>query len=125
MEQATNSPESSDHERVDGGVLRLVLLPGMDGTGELFADFLTALPSWIVPEVIRYPTDRNLSYAQLQAELRPVLSRSGPFVLLAESFSSPLAVRLAADAPSGLRGLVLCAGFVCPPVARSFAPWCC
>jgi pimeloyl-[acyl-carrier protein] methyl ester esterase len=110
MEQATNSCEGSEHD------LRLVLLPGMDGTGQLFADFRAALPPWVVPEVIRYPTDRTLSYAQLQAELRPVLSRSGPFVLLAESFSSPLAVRVAADAPSGLRGLVICAGFVRPPV---------
>ena len=116
VEQGTNSPEGGEHGCADSGVVRLVLLPGMDGTGELFADFRRVLPRWVVPEVIRYPTDRRLSYAQLQAELQPVLSRSGPFVLLAESFSSPLAVRVAAEAPSGLRGLVICAGFVHPPV---------
>ncbi|WP_236715540.1 alpha/beta fold hydrolase [Pseudomonas sp. BMS12] len=38
-----------------------------------------------------------------------------PFVLLGESFSGPLAHRLALQAPSGLRGLILAASFLqCP-----------
>jgi pimeloyl-ACP methyl ester carboxylesterase len=39
-----------------------------------------------------------------------------PFVLLAESFSTPLAVRLAATNPASLKGLVICAGFIRNPV---------
>jgi pimeloyl-ACP methyl ester carboxylesterase len=40
-------------------------------------------------------------------------------VLLAESFSTPIAVRIAATRPSNLRALVICAGFVAPPVRGS------
>jgi pimeloyl-[acyl-carrier protein] methyl ester esterase len=42
----------------------------------------------------------------------------GRFVLLAESFSTPLAVRLAATNPVNLAGLVICAGFVTNPLDR-------
>jgi pimeloyl-ACP methyl ester carboxylesterase len=88
----------------------------MDGTGELFSDFVDALPVWVVPEIIRFPGTKSLSCTQLEAETRSALSGPGPFVLLGESFSSPLAVSLAASAPNGLCGLVICAGFVAPPV---------
>ena len=36
-------------------------------------------------------------------------------MILAESFSTPLAVRFAAEGPRGLQALVLCAEFVSPP----------
>lgn len=95
--------------------LTLLLLPGMDGTGELFAEFVRLLPSWIEPRVVSYPRDRRLSYDQLLPIVVSALPSNKPFVILAESFSTPLAVKLAAEAPRGLRALVLCAGFVSPP----------
>jgi surfactin synthase thioesterase subunit len=42
-------------------VPKLVLLPGMDGTSELFAPFIAALPKDFEPIPIRYPRDRFLS----------------------------------------------------------------
>lgn len=102
----------------------LLLLPGMDGTGELFADFVTLLPSWIEPRVVRYPRDLKLSYNQLLPILESALPSDEPFIILAESFSTPLAVKFAAEAPKGLLALVLCSGFVSPPrrgVLRSIA----
>jgi len=33
-------------------------------------------------------------------------------VILAESFSAPIAIRLAAEAPPNLKALVICAGFI-------------
>jgi len=98
----------------------------MDGTGQLFSDFVAALPQWVVAEIVRFPAAKSLSYRQLEAEVRSTFAGPGPFVLLGESFSSPLAVRLAASAPDGLCGLVLCAGFVTPPVGgilRAIASW--
>lgn len=95
--------------------LTLLLLPGMDGTGDLFADFLKLVPNWIEPHVVRYPGDKRLSYDQLFPVLRSAVPSNKTFVVLAESFSTPLAVRLAAEAPNGLRALVLCAGFVSSP----------
>jgi pimeloyl-[acyl-carrier protein] methyl ester esterase len=95
--------------------LKLLLLPGMDGTGELFSEFVRLLPDWIEPRVMSYPSGQRLSYEQLLPVLRTALPSDKPFVILAESFSTPLAVRLAAETPKGLRALVLCAGFICPP----------
>ena len=103
---------------MDEGRLTLLLLPGMDGTGELFADFVTLLPSWIKPRMVSYPRDRSLSYHQLLPLLKAALPSDEPFVILAESFSTPLAVKFAAETPKGLRALVLCAGFVSPPRLR-------
>jgi pimeloyl-[acyl-carrier protein] methyl ester esterase len=96
--------------------LKLILLPGMDGTGLLFADFLTALPQWIEPEVQRYPTDVPLSLPDLIADIRRAIPNSEPFALLAESFSTPIAIQIAADAPPNLKALIICAGFVESPV---------
>ena len=94
--------------------LHLVLLPGMDGTGELFAPLLAELPLELPVTVVRYP-DRAATYADHADVARAELPRDQPFVLLAESFSGPVAVRLAAEARSNLRGLILCASFLtCP-----------
>ena len=97
---------------------RLVLLPGMDGTGALFARLTAALPHAPEPLVVSYPTDEPLGLDGLVAFVGPLLPRDGPFVLLGESFSGPVAVRLASRRPAGLAGLALVATFVrYPPVA--------
>jgi pimeloyl-ACP methyl ester carboxylesterase len=107
---------------------RLVLLPGLDGTGELFADFIEALPPSLAVSPVSYPADRFLSYADLLPFLCANLPHSEPFVLLAESFSTPLAINYAATQSSNLRALVLCAGFAANPIPRVTAllklgPW--
>lgn len=96
----------------------LILLPGVDGTGKLFCDFIDALAPSLVAKPIKYPSDKFLSYAELLSFLHANMPESQPFVLLAESFSTPLAIRYAATAPGNLRALVLCAGFVTNPVGR-------
>jgi len=93
----------------------LVLLPGMDGTGELFALFCAALGDDIETIRVRYPTNEMLGYGELTAVARSWLPGDKPFVLLAESFSGPVAVLLAATKPTGLVGLILCASFVRNP----------
>lgn len=93
----------------------LVLLPGMDGTGDLFAPLLSALPPALRTIVVRYPCDRPLGYAELEAHARRALPKDQPFVLLGESFSGPIAAAIAAAPPPGLRGLILCATFLRNP----------
>jgi pimeloyl-[acyl-carrier protein] methyl ester esterase len=95
---------------------KLILLPGMDGTGELFADFIRILQMEFEAEVLRYPPDRFLSYEQLMPQTRSVFPASKPFVLVAESFSTPLVIQLAATNPQNLKGIVLCAGFATSPL---------
>lgn len=88
----------------------------MDGTGQLFNDFVEALPNALEAVTVRYPTERCLSYSELENFVRAVCPTSGPFMLLAESFSTPLAIQYAAANPENLVGLVLCAGFATSPV---------
>ena len=63
--------------------LTLLLLPGMDGTGALFDDFVKLLPGWIEPVVVGYPRDRQLSYDQLSRIVESVVPSDVPFVILA------------------------------------------
>ena len=97
-------------------MLRLALLPGMDGTGDLFADFIRALPETIPTSIVRYPRDRPMSYSQLENLVSAAMPRNEPIVLLAESFSTPIAIRFAARNPPNLKALILCAGFATNPV---------
>ncbi len=97
----------------------LILLPGMDGTGRLFESILGHLPPEFRPLVVAYPPD-IARYDDLMPIVRAALPRDDPFVLVGESFSGPLAVRVAAGNPPGLRGLVLIASFVRPPARWPF-----
>ena len=94
----------------------LVLLPGLDGTGNLFAKFVSAVAPNLDARIVRYPTDRPLSYANLLSTVVDAIPLARPFVLLAESFSTPLAAILASTKPANLKGLVICAGFVRNPL---------
>jgi pimeloyl-[acyl-carrier protein] methyl ester esterase len=121
----TDEPEPPDsHEKwailtsTVKSALKLVLLPGMDGTGELFSEFVAALDGRFDTETVRYPTERRLSYFELEGFVRAACPISGPFMLVAESFSTPLAITYAASNPANLEGLVLCAGFATSPVRR-------
>jgi pimeloyl-[acyl-carrier protein] methyl ester esterase len=96
----------------------LVLLPGLDGTGKLFGEFVKVLDPCIRAVVVAYPADQPLAYEALEARVLGALPREQPFVLLGESFSGPIAIRIAARAPAGLAGLILSASF-----AKNPFPW--
>lgn len=107
------TPAGSNSARTSGA---LVLLPGMDGTGELFAPLRQAMGGGLETIVVRYP-DLPMDYAAHADVARANLPKDRPYVVLGESFSGPVAVMLAAEHPEGLRGYVLCASFVtCPRV---------
>jgi len=89
---------------------RLLLLPGLDGIGKRLARLTSVLSPAAAVELVRYPAQEPLGYEQLEAQLRARLPPT-PFVLLAESFSGPLAIRVAAAPPPSLRGLILASSF--------------
>jgi pimeloyl-ACP methyl ester carboxylesterase len=95
----------------------LVMLPGLDGMGELFKPLISTLGSEFTTRVVRYP-NAAIGYAALTAVARRWLPARTPFVLLAESFSGPIAVSLAATQPPGLQGVILSGAFV-----RNPRPW--
>ena len=105
--------------------MKLFALPGLDGTADLFEPFVRSAPHGFEVATARYPPDRELDYAGHLEIARRFLPEDGPFLLLGESFSGPIATWLAAEAPAGLAGLILCNTFVRPPSWSGFRhlPW--
>ncbi|MBU6954051.1 lysophospholipase [Hahella sp. HN01] len=95
---------------------KLVMLPGMDGTGDLFAPFLECIPQ-IETQIIPLPQTGAQDYDSLAAYVREQLP-DGDFYLLAESFSGPIGALLAADGVPGLQGVIFVATFLSIP-----SPW--
>jgi pimeloyl-[acyl-carrier protein] methyl ester esterase len=93
----------------------LVLLPGLDGTGLLFKPLVEALPNHIIPVVISYPKNQPLGYDDLLVLILTQLPKNSPYVVLGESFSGPLALRIATLQPQGLQGVILNATFITHP----------
>lgn len=93
----------------------LVLLPGLDGTGQLFRDFIDSLGEEIEPIVLDYPADIPLGYLELESRIRALLPTDRPYFLLAESFSGPIGISIAAASPPGLNGLILSCSFAASP----------
>ena len=87
--------------------MKLLLLPGMDGTGLLFRRLIRALPTGIEPIVHAYDSQRCADYEALFATL-PVIDE--PHAILGESFSGPLAIRRTAE-DKNVRALILTASF--------------
>ena len=97
--------------------MRVLLLPGMDGTGRLFDAFQQALEPGLEPAVVGYGD--AVEHDDL---MRSVPTSSEPIALVAESFSGPLAVRLAEGGRfPNLRAVVHVASFLCPP--RAIPRW--
>lgn len=95
----------------------LVLLPGLDGTGLLFKPFLACLPLKIKTKVITYPAEQTLDYAGLVDYVRPRLPNED-FILLAESFSGPVAYLLAQEKQQHLKSIIFAASFLSAPQPR-------
>ena len=104
-------------------MVALTILPGMDGTGALLRDFVSALGPGFETTVVSYPPDRALGYSELESLVRSFLPTHRPYVLLGESFSGPLAVSIAAARPAGLMALVLSCSFVRNPRPVFGAAW--
>ncbi len=100
----------------------LVLLPGLDGTGDLFEPLLSRLDPSVEPVVVGYPLAEPLGYEALTSIARRALPTTGPYVILGESFSGPIAAQLAAERSGDLCGLILCASFVSSPMPQ-FRPF--
>jgi pimeloyl-ACP methyl ester carboxylesterase len=106
----------------------LILLPGLDGTGKLFSEFVRALGSDIDAQIVSYPVDQPLGYAELETLVRAALPADRRFVVLGESFSGPVAIQIGANPPAGLAGVILCGTFAKNPFplfgwAQPLAAW--
>jgi pimeloyl-ACP methyl ester carboxylesterase len=95
-------------------------LPGLDGTEIFFRPLLAVLPKWIKPVVVTYPMSGANRYSDLLAVVEAAIEDSGKFYVLGWSFYGPLALMLAARHPTRIRGVILCASFVRPPLPALF-----
>jgi len=91
---------------------RVVVLPGMHGTTDLLEDFAAAAPSEFRTELVPLPTQK-LDYPALASHFASTLRLTPDSVLVAESFSGPLAIMLAERC--GVAALVLCNTFASAP----------
>lgn len=87
----------------------VVLLPGMDGSGILFDDFIVALGARTC--VVAYPADRPLAYDALTEFVEERLPRDEDLILLGESFSGPVAMFLASRPLPRVRAVILVCTF--------------
>lgn len=92
--------------------MKLVLLPGMDGTGELFNPLLQHLQSDTT--VLPLPESGDQDYNHIASAITPLLPQQD-YILLAESFSSGLVRYLVENHDRYLRGVVIVSGFVSAP----------
>jgi pimeloyl-[acyl-carrier protein] methyl ester esterase len=88
----------------------LMLLPGADGSGLLFEPLIALLSGSTDLTVVRYPADVQ-SYQDALQYAERCLPAARRFFVLGESFSGPVAIRLAARHPARIAGVILAASF--------------
>lgn len=104
--------------------MTLLLLPGMDGSGRLFQPLLEALTPAIPVKLIEYPQDGPQDYDSLTDFVAGQLRPHESYILLAESFSGPVARCLAATTPTKIVSLIVVAGFFKRPnPLLALLPW--
>lgn len=123
--------------------IHLILLPGLDGTGELFAPLLRRIEKMriavdepqFIAHALRYPTHNKLDLQQLHQAVEHYIAHNLPedarYVILGESFSGPVSITVAYAAQTAREGHALsrrrCMGLIlCCSLARNpyvmFAP---
>ena len=103
-----------------------IVLPGMNGTRLLLRDFCKAAPDSHVASSVALPS-RTVAggYPGIARHVAKSLPQDGQVLLVAESFSGPVAVNIAAHHFERVLGVVLVATFVDPPTPwpARFLPW--
>jgi pimeloyl-[acyl-carrier protein] methyl ester esterase len=93
----------------------LVFLPGLDGTGLSFEPIEGLLPDGIDVRVVRYPNDKRLDFEQTVRCARSQIPCDREMVVLAESFSGPIATALAGSGQINAGYVIFCATFARSP----------
>ena len=92
----------------------IALLPGLDGTGELFFPIIPFLEKHFEIHVVKYTSQITFSDYVESAEKQ--LPKGVPVSLIAESFSGPIAMRILAKYRSRFLASVLSATFCISPL---------
>lgn len=105
--------------------LHLVLLPGLDGTGNLFSPFLNQFPDKSRITVISYPLDHYIPFEQLAHYIIPLLPKDKPLAILGESYSGPVALNLSSQKNIDIQAIILVATFAKypPSFLKAISKW--
>ncbi len=98
----------------------ILLLPGMDGTGELLQDLRKVLSASHEVQVVAYPKSQPLDYNQLTNFVMEQAPNER-FVVLGESFSGPIAIEVAIQRKELVAGLILASSFARHPLPSPLA----
>jgi pimeloyl-ACP methyl ester carboxylesterase len=93
---------------------KIILLPGLDGTGLLFKPLLDCIQNTQDVKVISYPTNICQDYNQLMDLVLSQLPNED-FILVAESFSGYIAYLIGLKKPKYLKRIVFVATFLISP----------
>lgn len=93
--------------------MKIVLLPGLDGSGKLFEPILPFLDTDNTT-VIPLPNSGAQDYETLKEYVKDKLPNED-YILVAESFSGPIGVLLAKEGLDNLKAIVFVATFLTPP----------
>lgn len=99
--------------------MRLILLPGMDGTGKLFSPLINLITD-IDVDVIPLPHEGPQDYDSLTQWVSTKLPERD-FILLAESFSGPIAANLSRQNNPHLKSVIFVASFLSAPSSWKLA----
>jgi len=110
MDEITNQSETQILEET-----RIILLPGLDGTGTLFKPLLEEIHNQRSIEIIRYPVNEALTYNELTSLVEEVIKNKSSIYLIAESFSGPIALKLLNNHKNKIKGIILVASFITTP----------
>jgi len=93
----------------------LVFMPGLDGTGLSFEPDLPLLPADAKITIVRYPTDKLLTFDETVECAAAQIPAGVPPIVIAESFSGPVAIQMVGSGRVKARALILCATFARSP----------
>jgi len=94
--------------------MKVVLLPGLDGTGILFQPLIEALPQNIETLIISYPKFKKQNYGELVSYVTVQLPEED-YILVGESFSGNIAYQIALSSPKHLKSIIFVASFLSNP----------
>ena len=90
-------------------------MPGMDGTGLSFEPIGPFLSEEAEVTVVRYPSDRFLSFDEMVECAAAQIPPGDPPIVIAESFSGPVAIKMIGSGRVKAAALILCATFAKSP----------
>ncbi|QDS97614.1 alpha/beta fold hydrolase [Adhaeretor mobilis] len=103
----------------------ILILPGLDGSDLMLGQFRQLCANDGNATVETLPDDDTMGYPELAVHFSPVIRDLSKCHIIAESFSGPIGILLAARYPEIVNRLTLVASFATSPVPRiaSILPW--